>query len=125
MGKIGARINALAKKASSYGGKLGIIARAVDAVIPDNEQDAKTSQVSGDTNEGSANSTKSMRAKANEPGADASTSTPPAKKTFKEMWSSWGMGVKVGMIALPVLIIVWAMTKGKKTGGNSYRFKRK
>jgi len=122
MGKFGQKLNALAKKASGYGGKLGIVARAVDAIIPDEEQaDVKNTQVSGDTNAGSMSGTQRS---ATEGTADASASAAP-KKTFKEMWSSWGMGVKVGIIALPVLIIVWAMMKGKKSvGRNGYKFKK-
>lgn len=121
MGKFGAKLNALAKKASGYGGKLGIVARAVDAIIPDEEQaDVKNTQVSGDTNAGSMSQRSATEGTNESAGASA-----PAKKSFKEMWSSWGMGVKVGIIALPVLIIVWAMMKGKKsTGRNGYKFKR-
>lgn len=51
-------LDKLAKKGSNAGGKLGIISKAVDAIIPDaTTEDAKNAKALGDTNTGGNDAT--------------------------------------------------------------------
>lgn len=113
MSKFLDKLNSLAKKGSGMGGKLGIIARAVDAVIPDaTSVNVKTAKAAGDTNAGEGNTF--QKSVGSQKSVDGSTTdTPPAKKSFKEMWAAWPMYTKIGVFALPVGLIIWMMSKKK------------
>jgi hypothetical protein len=110
-------LDRLAKKGSSMGGKLGIISRAVDAIIPDaTPETAKGSKAGGDTNTGDADS-KGMNYKNTDlPASGLPPSPTPDNKDWKSKWGAmptWAKGSIIAAIAGLLVLLVKSMM-GKK-----------
>jgi hypothetical protein len=113
-------LDRLAKKGAGMGGKLGIISRAVDAIIPDaTSESAKGSKAGGNTNTGEGdmkgNNYKNV-------GTDSIVETPatPPPSDWKGKWGSmptWAKGSIIAVVVgLFVLLIKSMMGKKNKYG---------
>jgi hypothetical protein len=108
------KLDALAKKGSNAGGRLGIISKAVDAIIPDaTTESAKNVKADGDTNTGAGSTTKN---------ADAGTSTPSVvppvatEPTMSQKWGRmplWAKGSIIAGGAGLIVLLIKSMTKKK------------
>jgi hypothetical protein len=113
-------LDRLAKKGSSMGGKLGIISRAVDAIIPDaTSETAKGSKSGGNTNTGEGD-----KVGGDMKNLDTPTTTPTPTNTsggdWKSKWGSMPTWAKGSIIAagagLLVVLIKSMMGKKNKYG---------
>lgn len=112
------KLDALAKKGSNAGGKLGLISRAVDSIIPDaNPQDAKNAKALGDTNSGGTDTPASANASATAAAAAVTAAAAAEKPTMAQKWGSmptWAKGSIIAAIAGLVVVLIKSM--GKKKG---------
>lgn len=115
------KLDSLAKKGANAGGKLGIISRAVDAIIPDaTPESAKGSKAGGNTNTGEGDS-KGMNYKNTDPAAAGlPATTTPENKDWKSKWGAmptWAKGsIIAGIAGLVVLLLKSMMGKKNKYG---------
>ena len=111
------KLDSLAKKGSNAGGKLGIISRAVDAIIPDaTTASAKNAKAGGNTNTGEGDST----ATTTNTQTPVPTPAPVMEKDWKQKWGSmpgWARGsIIAGVAGLLVLLVKSIMGKKNKYG---------
>lgn len=106
------KLDALAKKGANAGGKLGIISKAVDAIIPDaTSEDAKNAKADGNTNSGEGSQ------KSNDSGTTPSV-VPPVitEPTMSQKWGRmplWAKGSIIAGGAGLIVLLIKSMTKKK------------
>lgn len=119
------KVNALAKKGSKFTGKLGIVSRAVDALIPDaTSEGAKQSKALGDVNTGTTDS--GSAAITNTPDKvdqaaliaayEASKADEAKNRTLSQKWGDMPIWAKGSIIAVGAGLLVWLFKSmfGKK-----------
>ena len=118
MGKFLGKLDKWAKKGSGLGGKLGLISKTVDALIPDATSEvAKESKILQDTNTGEGSLTQKTK------DTPITSNMKPAvedekKRTLSQKWGHlpiWAKGsIIAGLVGIVILIIRKVTHGGKK-----------
>lgn len=114
-------LDRLAKKGAGMGGKLGIISRAVDAIIPDaSPESVKSSKAGGNTNTGEGDMKGMNYKNTDTPAASPPSRDVPANKTWQSKWGAmptWAKGsIIAGATGLVVLLVKSMIGKKNKYG---------